>query len=212
VFWPVYGRSLDPYEDFRAPAVGQMRSVRALSRVNAAAARDAQRNPMKRHGRTLTVRASHIALALLPLLAACGSANPDEVLETVRATEQSQMQAIVADDLRGAVRNYEVGAVVLVPGGSPVTGGPAIEAEFGRLLGDANFAIAMEPGPGWAAASGELAVTTATGTVTTTGADGEAVTVPISNQTVWRREDGVGWKIASEHNAPLPTAEPAPEG
>jgi ketosteroid isomerase-like protein len=173
---------------------------------------------MKRYGRTLTVRARTLTFALLPLLAACGSADPDEILETVRATEQSQMEAILADDLRGAVRNYEAGAVVQVPGGAPVTGGAAIEAEFGRLLGDANFAITMEPGPGWAAASGELAVTTATGTVTTTdAASGEAVTVPISNQTVWRREDGVGWKIASEHNAQLPVAEaaasePASEG
>jgi ketosteroid isomerase-like protein len=151
------------------------------------------------------VLARTLTLMALPLLAACGAVNPDEVLDTVRATEQSQMQAIEARDLRGAVRNYEAGAVVLVPGGAPVTGGAAIEAEFGRLLSDSNFAIAMEPSAGWAAESGELAVTTATGTVTTTDpASGQAVTVPISNQTVWRREDGVGWKIASEHNAPLP--------
>jgi ketosteroid isomerase-like protein len=156
------------------------------------------------------VRARYLALAAFPLLAACGSADPDDVLETVRATEQSQMEAIVAKDLRGAVRNYEPGAVVLVPGSATLAGAPAIEAEFGRLLADPNFKIAMEAGDGWAAESGELAVTTATGTVTMTDAvSGEAVTVPISNQTVWRREDGVGWKIASEHNAPLPQPAPA---
>ena len=60
------------------------------------------------------MRASTLTLALLPLLAACGSANPDEVIDTVRATEQAQMQAIAADDLRGATRNYETGAEVLV--------------------------------------------------------------------------------------------------
>ena len=156
------------------------------------------------------MRARYLALAAFPLLAACGSADPDDVLETVRATEQSQMEAIVAKDLRGAVRNYEPGAVVLVPGSATLAGAPAIEAEFGRLLADPNFKIAMEAGDGWAAESGELAVTTATGTVTMTDAvSGEAVTVPISNQTVWRREDGVGWKIASEHNAPLPQPAPA---
>jgi hypothetical protein len=32
------------------------------------------------------------------------------------------------------------------------------------------------------------------------------MTVPIVNQTVWRRADGVGWKIVSEHNAALPPA------
>jgi ketosteroid isomerase-like protein len=150
-----------------------------------------------------------LALAALPLLAACGAANPDEVLATVRATEQSQMEAIAARDMRGAIRNYDAGAAVLVPGGTPVSGGPAIEAEFDRLLADPNFRIAMEPGDGWASESGELAVTTATGTVTTTDATGAAVTVPIANQTVWRREDGVGWKIVSEHNAALPQAEAA---
>ena len=156
------------------------------------------------------MRARYLALAALPVLAACGSADPGDVLETVRATEQSQMEAIVAKDLRGAVRNYEAGAVVLVPGSATLAGAPAIEAEFGRLLADPNFKIAMEAGDGWAAESGELAVTTATGTVTMTDAvSGEAVTVPISNQTVWRREDGVGWKIASEHNAPLPQPAPA---
>lgn len=158
------------------------------------------------------MRARYLALVALPLLAACGSGDPDEVLETVRATEQSQMEAIVAKDLRGAVRNYEPGAVVLVPGSAPLTGAPAIEAEFSRLLADPNFKIAMEAGDGWAAESGELAVTTATGTVTMTdAASGEAVSMPISNQTVWRREDGVGWKIASEHNAALPQPTAATE-
>ena len=147
-----------------------------------------------------------LALLALPLLAACGGVDPDEVLGTVRDTEQAQMQAIAAKDLRGATRNYDPAAVVLAPGGASVNGAEAIEAEYGRLLADPAFAISMEPGDGWAAESGELAVTTATGTVTTTDAEtGEPVAVRIANQTVWRREDGVGWKIASEHNAPLPS-------
>ena len=160
------------------------------------------------------MRARYLALAALPLLAACGGAvDSDEVLATVRATEQAQVQAVAAKDLRGATRNYEPGAEVLVPGGAPVTGAPAIEAELGRMLADANFKIAMKPGDGWAAESGELAVTTATGTVTTTDATtGKPVTVPISNQTVWRRANGVGWKIASEHNASLPVPEAAAGG
>lgn len=153
-----------------------------------------------------------LALAALPLLAACGAADPGEVLETVRATEQAQFQAIAAKDLRGATRNYDPAAVLLVPGAAAISGAPAIEAEYGRLIADANFALAMEPGDAWASDSGELAVTTATGTVTTTDASGAAVTVPIANQTVWRREDGVGWKIVSEHNAPLPAAQVAAGG
>lgn len=152
--------------------------------------------------------ARFLALAALPLLAACSSADPAEVLGTVRDTEQAQMQAVAAKDLRGATRNYDPAAVVLAPGGASVNGSAAIEAEYGRLLSDPAFAIAMEPGDGWAAESGELAVTTARGTVTTTDAtSGQPVTQPIANQTVWRRADGVGWKIVSEHNTALPAAQ-----
>ena len=160
------------------------------------------------------VRARYLALAALPLLAACGgAADPDEVLATVRATEQSQLEAMAAKDLRGATRNYDPGAAVLAPGDASVSGTAAIEGAYEALLADPNFKIVMQPGDGWAAGSGELAVTTATGTVTTTdAASGEPVTVPISNQTVWRRQDGVGWKIVSEHNASLPVAEAAAGG
>ena len=153
------------------------------------------------------MRTRLLALAALPLLAACSSADPREVLDTVRATESTQLQAMAAKDLRGATRNYDPAAVLLTPGGAPVTGAAAIEQQYGALFADPNFAIAMKPGEGWAAESGELATTTATGTVTTTdAASGKPVTVPIVNQTVWRRADGVGWKIVSEHNAALPAA------
>lgn len=151
------------------------------------------------------MRAPLLALMALPLLAACGSADPREVLDTVRATEQAQLQAMAAKDLRGATRNYDAAAVLVTPGAAPATGAAAIEKSYGALLADPNFAIAMQPGEAWAAESGELATTTATGTVTTTdAASGKPVTVPIVNQTVWRRVDGVGWKIVSEHNAALP--------
>ena len=165
----------------------------------------------------MIVRARYLALVALPLLVACGSANPDEVLGTVRATEQSQLEAVAAKDLRGAIRNYDPDAVLLAPDGAPVTGAAAIEDEYEALLADPNFKITMEPGAGWASASGELAVTTASGTVTLTDAEsGAPVTLPIANQTVWRREDGVGWKIVSEHNSALPSAsagaEAAPAG
>ena len=153
------------------------------------------------------VRARYLALAVLPLLAACGSADPAEVLATVRATEQAQLEAMAAKDLRGAIRNYAPDADVLAPGDASVSGTAAIEGAYKALLADPNFKLVMEPGASWAAESGELAVTTATGTVTTTDpASGEPVTAPIANQTVWRRQDGVGWKIISEHNASLPLA------
>lgn len=154
-----------------------------------------------------------LALAALPLLAACGSADPAEVLEPVRATEQAQLQAIVSKDLRGATRNYAEDATFVAPGVAPASGISAIELAFKPLLADANFKLEITPGKGWAAESGELAVTTFTGKLTTTdAASGQPVTVPISNQTLWHRADGIGWQIVSDYNAALPVAGTAPAG
>ena len=140
------------------------------------------------------------------LLAACGSSSdPEAVLETVRATEQAQLQAIQAKDLRGAVRNYDQDATLMAAGQAPVAGTEAIEASFETMLADPNWALTIESGPAWASASGDLAVTTFTGRVTTTDpATMKAVTVPIRNETVWRKAEGAPWKIVSEHNVALP--------
>lgn len=140
-----------------------------------------------------------LALAPIAMLAACGSADPEQVLETVRATEEAQFQAISTKDLRGAVRNYGDGAVLVVPGRPAATDGEAIAATFDTWLKDPNFAIEMTPGTGWASRAEDLAVTTATGTITTTdAATGGAVTIPVSTQTVWTRTSGQPWRIVSE--------------
>lgn len=155
------------------------------------------------------VFARTLALAALPLLAACGAADPNEVLETIRATEQGQLQAIASQDLRGATRNYAQDAVLVIPGEAPVGGIAAIEVAFKPLLADTNLKLEITPGEGWAAESGELAVTTFTGTLTTSdAATGQPVTVPIANQTVWHRADGIGWQIVSDVNTALPQAAP----
>ena len=146
-----------------------------------------------------------LALAPVILLAACGSADPEEVLETVRATEQAQSQAIAAKDLRGAVRNYADGAVLVVPGSPQATTGEAIAATYDAWLSDPNFRIEMTPGTGWASAAEDLAVTNATGTLTTTHAEtGEAVAIPIASQTVWTRASGQPWRIVSEYTVQAP--------
>ena len=151
-------------------------------------------------------RIALLALAPLTWLAACGSAaDPDAVLETVRATEQAQLQAFDSRDLRGAVRNYAEGAVVVTPGRAPAADGEAIADAFDALLSDPNFRIEVTPGAGWTSESGDLAVTTATGLITTTdAASGKPVTMPIANQTVWHKPTGKPWQIVSEYNVTLP--------
>lgn len=158
------------------------------------------------------MRAPILALVPLALLAACGSADPDAVLDTVHATEQAQIEAMASKDLRGAVRVYADDAVMVAPGSAPASGAAAIGTVFEGLLKDPNLAIKIAPGPAWASSSGDMAVTTFTGEFTTTdAASGEPVTVPVGNQTVWRKVDGTPWQIVSDYNVALPAAEAVQE-
>jgi ketosteroid isomerase-like protein len=141
----------------------------------------------------------YLGLAPVALLAACGSSvDPAETLATIRATEQAQLEAIGTRDLRGAIRNYQDEALLVLPRAA-ATGLPAIEGAFDALLGDANLNLKVTPQSAWAAASGDLAVTVSTGQLTTSDASGAPVTVPIDSQTVWRRTAGQPWQIASEY-------------
>ena len=143
--------------------------------------------------------------SLMILLGACGqSADPEAVLETVRATEQAQMEAIASKDLRGAVRNYESDAVIVAPGTISASGAAAIETAFGELFADPNLAFDITPAGGWAAASGDVAVTTYTARFTFTDPDtSEPVTLPLNGQTVWRKVAGEPWKIVSDYKVLL---------
>ena len=155
------------------------------------------------------LRYRHLALAPLALLAACGGADTSAVVETVRMTEQAQLEALAAKDLDGITRNYEAGAVLVLPGRSPLDGADAIRGAYEQLLSDPHAKLEVQAGAAWAAESGDLAVTTATGQITMTDASGAATTTPLTNQTVWRRSAGDPWKIVSEVNA-VPAAASAP--
>ena len=158
----------------------------------------------------MTIKRTLFATSGLLLLAACGAAAvvPEAALDAVHATEQAQLQAIADKDLRGAVRNYRDDAVLIGPGSAPATTGEAIAAEFDTMLKDPNLKLEVEPGPGWVSESGELAVTTSTGQLTTTQ-DGKPVTVTISNQTVWQKPTGKPWQIVTDYNVALPEAQVA---
>jgi len=146
----------------------------------------------------------------LMLLAACGSsADTDAVLETVRATEEAQLQAIAARDLRGAVRNYADGALLVTPGQPPATGGEAIAAAFDGMLADPNLKVEVQPGPGWVSEAGDMAVTTSTARYTTTEPGIEKpVEMTVGNQTVWLKPTGKPWQIVSDYNVELPSTQP----
>lgn len=145
--------------------------------------------------------ARYLMIAPLALLGACGS-EPEAVLETVRMTEQTMLQAVASDDVDGIMRNFEDQAAVAGLGGSAGAGKAAIRAAFEQLLAEPGATVELTPELAWAAESGELAVTTATMRYTHR-VRGDLHIERMRNQTVWRRDDGVGWKIASFHLAPI---------
>jgi len=151
-------------------------------------------------------RISCLALAPLLLVAACGpAADGESVTETLRLTEQAQLEAIAAKDVDGVMKLYEEDAVVVVPNTRPVSGATAIRAYFEDMVSDPNLTIRATPGSSWTASAGDLAVTTYSATFTHTDpVSGERRTVPMNNQTVWTKATGSTWKIASDYNVILP--------
>ncbi|WP_172592991.1 YybH family protein [Altererythrobacter sp. B11] len=154
-----------------------------------------------------------IALAPLGLLAACGGAvaDPEATLQTVKDTETAQLQSLAAKDIDGVMRYYRDDAVMVTPGAAPASGTAAIRGTLQPLIADPNLAVKLDQGPGWAAQSGDLAVTTASGTLTMTGPGGAPTTVPMRSQTVWHKATGDTWKIVSEYTVELPAAGAAAE-
>lgn len=143
-------------------------------------------------------------LAATTMLAACGGgADPATVVDTIRATEQAQLDSIASDDLVGIARLYADNATLVRPDGSMLEGGAAIADAYADLLEDPNFALTVEPRGGWASSAEDLAAVDSYVDFTTTDPEtGEAVTLEMVSQTVWTRQPGSTWMIVSAVNAP----------
>lgn len=144
-----------------------------------------------------------IALVLAAsLVGACtGGADSQEVVDTVRQTEQSQLQSIESDDVVGIARLYADDARLVRPDGTVLQGGAAIGAEYASLVEDPNFALTIEPVEGWASSGDDLAVLTSEVEFTTSHPEtGEPTTLPMTSQTVWTKDPGGTWMIRSAYN------------
>lgn len=151
-----------------------------------------------------------LALAALPLFAltACdllgsgdaASGDADAALEAIHAVEDAQLAATAADDVAGAAAPYADDATLVAPDGTVATGA-AITAMFEAMLADESFNLEPVEGSNtaWVAASGDLAVTGFTAQYTYSDDKEGSVTVPMTNQTVWRNEGGT-WQIVSDIN------------
>ncbi len=162
----------------------------------------------------MTIRKAIFAVAPLILLSACGQAgDPASNLSAVELTAQAQIEAIAAKDIDGVMRLFEDAAVLTGPDNSVASGAAAVRASYEKLLGDPNLSITVNPGPGWAAGSGDLAVTTSDAQLTVTdAATGQPVTLPLRNQTVWQKATGSTWKIVSAHIASVDAPRENPAG
>ena len=130
-----------------------------------------------------------------------GGANPQDVVDTVRQTEQSQLQAIASDDVVGIARLYADDARLVRPDGTVLQGGGEIGAEYATLVEDPNFALTIEPRDGWASSGDDLAVLTSEVEFTTSDPEsGEPTTLPMTSQTVWTKDPGGTWMIRSAYN------------
>ncbi|MCB2048961.1 MAG: nuclear transport factor 2 family protein [Novosphingobium sp.] len=162
-----------------------------------------------------------LSIAPLALVAGCtapkGAEKPavDEasVIAEIRKAEAAQMAAFKAKDLTGATDVYAAEANFIMPGEAPA-GGEMITKGFEAMLADPAFKL--EPVEGgdiaWVAASGDLAATSFTANMTSTGKDGKVTTEPVINQTVWKKRDDGKWKIVSDFNATYSEDAPAPAG
>ncbi|WP_137680804.1 YybH family protein [Aurantiacibacter suaedae] len=151
-------------------------------------------------------------LTATTLLAACsGGADPDDVIATIRATEQAQLDAIASDDLVGIARLYADDAVLVRPDGTRLLGGAAIADGYGDLIADPAFHIEVSPANGWAATSEDLATLASNVDITTTDPEtGEPVTEQMISQTVWTRQSGGTWMIRSAINVPRTSGQAEP--
>jgi len=152
-------------------------------------------------------------LATLPLvaLAACNRAmapavDPAAELAAIQAIEQAQMAAFNSHDLEGAVAGYADDAMFVGPGEPPARGMEALRANAEAFIKDPNLHLDIQHDEGWVAASGDLAVTTANWTLTTTGADGNVTTMSGINQSTWRKQADGTWKMILDFNPATPAA------
>jgi len=153
-----------------------------------------------------------MAMGALALAGCGGGADPAAVVDTVRQTEQSQLQSIASDDVVGIARLYSDDAVLVRPDGTVLRGGAEIGAEYAALIEDPNFDLTIEPTGGWASANDDLAVLTSQVQFTTSDPEtGEPVTLPMNSQTVWTKDPGGSWMIRSAYNVAQEVQEPAAE-
>jgi len=157
---------------------------------------------------------NQLAITAAILLGACTQASETPTVDkaaeqaAIEAVEAAQIAAINAHDAAGGAAAYAPDATLYMPGSAPLSG-DALTAAFDEMAKDEALAVAVDEGTEktWIADSGEMAVTSFTGTFTSTGADGQPAPMHMAVQTLWHKQDDGSWKIVGDFNMEIPAAE-----
>jgi uncharacterized protein (TIGR02246 family) len=158
--------------------------------------------------------------AIAFVLAACGSSAPAvdkaAVERSVKDVEAGMAKAISAKDAAAFAANYTADAILMTPGTPAMKGNDAIRAGIGSMFADPDLKLEAASDRVEVAASGDMAATHGTYTMTATDS---ATKKPINDHgsyvTVFRKQADGAWKAVLDINTsdvppPAPKASKAP--
>ncbi len=158
------------------------------------------------------------SLALAVFAAACSptgeasapKTDPARIVDAIKTDEVHWNADWKSGDANKVAAHYALGAVVIVPGGSPATG-PAIVAGIQAALNDPGFALTFASDKVEVSASGDLAVTHGAYSQTDTNPNTKApVTTTGSFITVYKPQPDGSWKAVWDITTPGAPAPAAP--
>lgn len=165
---------------------------------------------------------NRIATFILPVvvltLAACGDGPPvvskSAVEKSLHDLESGMVKALAAKDAALFAANYTTDAILMSATNPPMKGREAIKAGIGMALTDPNFKLEFAADQTEVSASGDMALTRGTYTLTATN---PATNKPLHDKgsyvTAYRKQADGAWKAILDINTSevAPPAPPAPK-
>ena len=164
------------------------------------------------------IASTGIALALCAGLAACdsgGSAdgvsvNKDEIVEAIKEDERALLTDFRARDPDKIAAHYAEDAVLMITNRPPMVGHDAIVQGMAQSVADPAFALDFANQKTDVAASGDLAYSRGTYTVSYTHPEsGQSVTEKGNYVNIYKKQEDGDWKIIEDLTSPSTAAAPS---
>ena len=158
-----------------------------------------------------------VALSFCVPLAACdgggttgASVNTEEAAESIRDSERRLLEDFRSRDAAKVAAHYTEDATVMFPDRVPMVGNEAVETDLAESLADPAFAIDFANQKVKVAASGDVAYSRGTYTVSYTSPESnQPVTERGSYINVYERQDDGSWMIVEDIATPSAPAAPS---